>query len=265
MLKPWDTVVSFYGENYGNAGARLARLEPSLLVDHRLTPVGSVSQEIKDEIDRFHRSHNAISPNKKDLAKQRHPSFPSQCICCRRIYRMETWNELWVAFKKYAPHIAEKIAVKDRPNECPSLLWKEAPWELVKGTDSSCLCTNCEGTNALRRGQNKACAILLDIQTAPDIPEEVDGVAGTGEVEGRADLDEEDSDDGDSDRSDDSMDIDHEHSGMTDENVERLANIITILQMNSKTDMCKACLQPCLGGNNLEDAKLSCERGECVR
>ncbi len=36
-----------------------------------------------------------------------------------------------------------------------------APWNMVKGKDSSCLCVNCEGTNAIKRGSKATLKLFL--------------------------------------------------------------------------------------------------------
>ena len=58
------------------------------------------------------------------------------------------WDQLWSEFEKVQPGIADKIRNTNNPNECPIMIQMYAPWEMVKGTDSSCLCINCEGMNA---------------------------------------------------------------------------------------------------------------------
>eukprot|EP00957_Ditylum_brightwellii_P000956 76672-Ditylum_brightwellii.AAC.1 len=40
--------------------------------------------------------------------------------------------------------------------ECPGLLCKHAPWEMVKGKDSLCLCIICKGKNTVRQGAKAA-------------------------------------------------------------------------------------------------------------
>ena len=264
MLKPWDTIVSYETEKYGMGGARISRIEPSLMEDWREARVSTIPQEYKDEIDKFHRSHNATSPNTNDIAKRRHPLYPRQIETARRIYRMETWVELWAAFRKFAPHVAEKIATPNYPNECPTILRREAPWELVKGTDSGCLCTNCEGTNALCRGKSKACSAIDDIQESLMNDDDTDDEIMNHQMDVETPLQDNDSDDEPLEDCLDEETAEESLSAMSKENKERLAKIARILKMNSKREMCEACLQPCLGENGLEDAKPECENGTCV-
>ena len=82
---------------------------------------------------------------------------------------METWDEVWKSFQNYSPEVANFIFNENNPNKCPSILKTLAPWELVQGIYSTCLCVNYEGTNALRRGKNKACEYIEDILSPPDL------------------------------------------------------------------------------------------------
>jgi hypothetical protein len=125
----------------------MSRWEPPLDEYERLERNDTTPKEYINAIDIFHRQHNHQSPNAKDIITRRHPDNPSVKETAVKIYRYETWDSLWREFQKVNPGIAEKIAVRDKPNKCPSLLINYAPWEMCKGKDSSCLCLNCEGTN----------------------------------------------------------------------------------------------------------------------
>ena len=69
------------------------------------------------------------------------------------------WNEV----EKDEPGISDKVRNREYPKECPSILHKYAPWQLIKCKDSSCLCTNCEGTNAVKRGVSGAIKTIAPI------------------------------------------------------------------------------------------------------
>ena len=73
-------------------------------------------------------------------------------------------------FKRQHPTVAAGMTNRKHPNECPMLLRTYAPWNMVRGKEASCLCINCEGTNAVKRGSK---AVLNLIQTiAPSIESE---------------------------------------------------------------------------------------------
>ena len=62
-LQPWEC-ASIYKPG---KKARMTRWEPSLMWYKRLKRFDNVPQLWKDTIDSFMRSHNAVSPNKKDV------------------------------------------------------------------------------------------------------------------------------------------------------------------------------------------------------
>jgi hypothetical protein len=88
----------------------------------------------------------------KDLAVRRHPSNKALIQRSPHICRYKTWDQLWSEFEKVQPGIADKIRTTISPNECRTMIRTYAPWEMVKGTDSSCLCINCKGMNACKHG-----------------------------------------------------------------------------------------------------------------
>ena len=72
-------------------------------------------------------------------------------------------DEIWLKFVNEHPSIADKYRYKKRPFQCPRILRDNAPWEMVKATSASCLCGDCEGMDALRRGAMGACAIIDNV------------------------------------------------------------------------------------------------------
>jgi hypothetical protein len=56
------------------------------------------------------------------------------------------------------------------------LLQTHAPWNMIKGKDSSCLCINCEGTNAVSRG-SKAVMRMIKPIVILDEPNNDDGIS----------------------------------------------------------------------------------------
>lgn len=111
-------------------------------------------KSITDTIEKFHRDHNATSPNVKDDVKLKIGN--RQYLKSRVIYRFETWTELWNTFQKSQAVIASIIANPEKPEDVPSIFKTSAPWELRKGTDTGCLCTTCENLEQIRRGQMTA-------------------------------------------------------------------------------------------------------------
>ena len=94
------------------------------------------------------------------------------------IYQYKTWDQLWVEFQREHPAMAMQIKNNNQPNKCPMLLWTHAPWNMIKGKDSSCLCINCEGTNAVRRGSKAVMRMIkpIVISDEPDNDEEISEV-----------------------------------------------------------------------------------------
>ena len=125
---------------------------------------------------------------------------------------------------------------------------------MVKGKDSSCLRINCEGINAIKRGQKAVSSLLVEISNRSlPLPTSRIAVQG-GEME---------------DQSDNSISTDGDPDTLVDhlsiKDKARLDNIASILQKQSKYEICKACLSPCLGNDNeLEDAKHACSKGSCL-
>ena len=145
--------------------ARMARWEPTLDAYDRQQRKDTTPTEWIESIHQFHMEHNHPSPNKKDIITRRHPDYPAQKQEAVKIYRYETWNELWEEFQAKNSGIADKIRNREYPKECPSMLRTYAPGQLVKGKDSSCLCINCEGTNAVRRGRRAATKAIEPLKT----------------------------------------------------------------------------------------------------
>jgi hypothetical protein len=169
-----------------------------------------------------------------------------------------------------------------------------APWEMVKGTDSLCLCIKCKGMNACQSvcmGAVKVIAqLIMQYNMSYDehftVSDNNDDVPPRMNIEGMQEHftinninDAANSSELVNDASDGSESvldakIDEE---MTDTNAilshtvvikdEKTATkmnlILDIINMKTKYDSCNACL-PCLPEfGNLEDAKLSCVNGEC--
>jgi hypothetical protein len=96
----------------------------------------------------------------KDLAVRCHPSNKALIQQRPPIYRYEMWDQLWSEFEKVQPGIADKIRNTNNPNECPMMIQMYPPWEMVKGTDSLCLCINCKGMNACQGGCTGAIKVI---------------------------------------------------------------------------------------------------------
>lgn len=295
-LHPYNTIIEYRSIGY----AKMARWYPSLDTNVRAERSDKTPQEYIDTIQAFHQSHNCVSPNKKDVMMIRHPIFRKQYETKIKIYRYESWDELWVAFQKYSPGIAARIVNKSNPSKAPTMLSKFAPPELVKGKDASCLCINCEGTNQIKRGGRTAGDILKKIlanvtvpPTATDTTFTVDvalavvaaatGANATIDDDGGTDEDEEEakSEDDEEDAQDDhantgpleqahidalatlNTELLLQNQNNIDSNaVRKLRGILKVIQQDSKYDMCCAAL-PCLDGKPLESAKYSCINCDC--
>ena len=78
----------------------MRRLVPKLDAYERQERIDAMSDQDKEVIDEFFRRHVAISPNKKDVRKRRHPIYPRQVEEKQAMHRYETFNELWIKFKE---------------------------------------------------------------------------------------------------------------------------------------------------------------------
>ena len=164
-LLPWKADAIYDPRS----SARMVRYEPNLLEWERGMRKDTVPQQWIDTIESFLLKHNHPSPNAKDQLCKRHPDYPRQKIYAPVIYRYETWDQLWSDFKIKHPAIAAHIQNPNQPNECPSRLLRfHAPWNMMKGTDSSCLRINCEGTNAVKYGAKAAMAIIKPMTAGND-------------------------------------------------------------------------------------------------
>ena len=239
-LHPWKCNVTYQPAS----SARMHRYEPNLLQWERKQRKDTVPQQWIDTITEFHLKHNHQSPNIKDQICRKHPDFPRQRTYAPVIYRYETWDHLWSEFKREHPSIAEHIANCNQPNECPTLLRTHAPWNMVKGSDSSCLCINCEGTNAVKRGSKRAIEMMKSVLQV-DL------------VHNENNLDADDSEIVVLDGDDDEYEADERATA-------KLQKICDIIEKASKYDMCVSCL-PCLTSGKLEDAMFKCVDGSCVK
>ena len=124
--------------------------------------------------------------------------------------------------------LGEKYSIPGLPNTCAKIMWYCASWETRKAQDSSCLYTNCEGMNSLRRGVTGACATIETITKS--------GL--------------------------ESANYSSNASIFNDPHTS--SEIKAIISVPFKYDTIVACLQPCLTSKKLEDAKYSClHRSNC--
>ena len=171
-LNPWkyDRVYAPSFDSNGNAigsavdRAWMARWEPSLDEYNREERSDTAPVEWKTAIESFHQSHNHTSPDTRDMAKRTHPKHRSKMEVAPKIFRYEPWDQLWSKFQKVEPGIANLIRNPEAKAECPTILRTYAPWEMVKGTNSSCLCLNCEGMNACRCGSKSTVKAIEEVK-----------------------------------------------------------------------------------------------------
>ena len=167
------------------------------------------------------------------------------------------------------------------PNECPKLLRDHTPWEMVKGHNSPCLCTKCEGANAIKRGSKTAIKLIEPIITVDDA-NATNGTDTANNTNGANNIVDDanntnTSDSNDTDAANNTNDINNIvstnntniNAATNETNTQsaaekeadtrattKLLKIFSILSKPSKYDMCVECL-PCLGNvRKLEDAKI---------
>lgn len=248
----------------------MIRYEPNLMEYHRITRSDTIPLQWIDTIEAFHLKHNHPSPNAKDQVCRRHPKYPRQKMYAPVIYRYETWDQLWVDFQREHPSIAVQIRNNNQPNECPRLLRTHAPWNLIKGKDSSCLCINCEGTNAVIRGSKAALKMISQIlpQQSDTDDEETDDTTTMSLNGDDSDEDKNEMADNTEPEVDEALQNEPDQSDddkAADERViVKLQRIYNVIEKPSKYDMCVTCL-PCLTSGKLEDPKFKCVSGNCER
>ena len=210
----------------------MARLEPALDFYNCNQRLDGIPQDWKNEIDQFHRQRNVISPNKKYHATRQHPLYTRQTQTAPKIYRYETWNELWDHFQQDHADISTKIINPKNPHKCQGLLYHGALWKMVKCDDSSFLCTNCEGMNTLRRGSlvTKVAIEYISEQVKYSIT---------------------------------SNTVNNISNNETVHDLEQINNIRDIICTLSKYYSCITCLKPCIASYKPEDTKHSCFTCQC--
>ena len=214
--------------------ARCRPYIPSLMPEERKIRNYIYPKSITDTIEKFHRDHNATSPNVKDDVKLKIGN--RQYLKSRVIYRFETWAELWNTFQKFQAVIASIIANPEKPEDVPSIFRTSAPWELRKGTDTGCLCTTCENLEQIRRGQMTA---VFLIKKHIEHQEEV--------------IHEEE--------------ISHDYRFAKQIGLSKEKSILSVLSASSKFDMICRCLCPTQSNKSglayLEDIKKACLDQDC--
>ena len=165
------------------------------------------------------------------------------------MHMYEAMGELWIKFKQEHSDLAAKYQNEKLPNTCPKILRDYAPWEMRRTHDSSCLCSDCEGMNALRRGVTGACAAIDEIIKHVETTNSTSASASTDQLAATKSLT-------------------NKQAGLSIHKISRaksvsedltiLREIKKIISMPYKYDTIVACLQPCLSTGELEDANYSC-------
>ncbi len=263
-LHPWECDITYQP----SSRARMQWYEPNLIEWKKKRRSDILPAHFIHTIEAFHLKHNHPSPNAKDQLCRRHPDYPRQKMCAPAIYRHETWDQLWVEFQQEHPAKAMQIKNNNQPIECPMLLRTHAPWNMIKGKDSSCLCINCEGTNAVRRGSKAIMRMIkpIVISDEPDNGDEIGEESVCFNVEGQPEhftvggrLE--------STQVPTQVPIQeltqrNQHNADNKCATDKLLRIYIILNTPSKYDMCVSCL-PCLTSGKLEGAKFKCINGNC--
>lgn len=153
---------------------------------------------------------------------------------------------------------------------------------MTKGKDSSCLCINCGGTNACRRGAKAAIKSIDELKSNFDFTQAL-CLPGTSvdpksssihdngvdvndndnvSVSSNSDTDAEEDNDGASDADEDEDDDGTNDVEKDKRAAAKLLRLYDVVSTATKYDACVACV-PCLKSGKLEDAKFSCVNGEC--
>ena len=218
-LLPWGNKKTYKTVK----SAQMRRLEPSLDTYDRKQRFDTTPETHKKTIEDFFRNNVPQSPNRRDIIKIRHPVWPTQYKEARALHRYESFRELWLKFKKDYPDLYELYKYEKMPNTAPRIFRENAPFEMIKAPDQSCLCVNCEDMANLLRGSTAACnaidAVLEKVK----------------------------------DRDDD--------AGLLNE-VSHLKSIKNIISQPSKSDSMIACMEQCLPTGKLEDAAHACLYGD---
>ena len=137
--------VDFKSMGKDKGGGQVRRQPISLLPPQRETRGDTISPEVVEDIAKYLEARCPTSPCKRDKIRQQ--LGPRQWEERRKMFRYETWDALWVGFPQEYRGSAAKLleSVGDaNKHRCPWQFCKHAPWNLVKGTTSSCRCGTCE-------------------------------------------------------------------------------------------------------------------------
>ena len=125
QLHPFETVKQY--KNFGCA--KVVRWQPPLDEYSRNERADITPCTDKRLIYTYFKREVPELPNKKDTVILRHPDFPSQFKEERKMYRFETFDELWAGFQKCHPTVYEKskTKVQKKPTLLPRYLGRMHP------------------------------------------------------------------------------------------------------------------------------------------
>jgi len=206
---------------------KVRRLEPELDNYQRKTRFDTTPQHVKTTIEDFFRRHVPISPNKRDIAKRRHPQHPAMYETKQAMLRYQTMNELWQQFLEEHEEMGLLMQNPKLPNTAPMIFHNNAPWEMRKAKDSGCLCKDCESFHLLRRGVTGACAAIVKIL--------------------------------------DRVKLILQPSTELQSSINYLSKIKDVISTLSGYETIVKCLQPCLLSNKLENSDFICLNGKSCK
>lgn len=151
------------GAGSGKKGARLRRRPARLAVLTLAKKNGGTPPEVISDIREFLCAVCPTSPDQGRRGRAFRFHGPRQKETARKMFRFETWDELWAAFKLTYPASAAKIALSGDPDKCPPAFMRNAPWFLQKGGGESCICQSCENVQKMAGARRDTAAFLAEI------------------------------------------------------------------------------------------------------
>ena len=164
---------------------RVKRQGGSLRPEQRQQRSDTVSQEVIDAVEAHIEVNCPTSPCASDMVRRW--LGPMQWEEARRMFRFETWNELWSRFRTDYPAVSQTIANPNNIEECPWGYRNSVPWQVGKGGGASCLCANCEAMEKLSRTRNEAGRVIRATMKADEEEAAEVGLNTAGDAGGGAD------------------------------------------------------------------------------
>ena len=127
---------------------------------------------VVDDIHAFIMTVCPTAPSKKDRIR-RYLGY-KQWETAPRIFKFETWDELWAQFKTAKPASWAKRVQEKHPDRFPQTFINNTPWNLVEGKCVSCLCQTCENCERHTRARHECGTALTGLLKTDEAEDELE-------------------------------------------------------------------------------------------